>query len=196
MKLICAAHPELAAIARCVRCGHHLCTTCRHKHSVRNYCARCLPARVEATAAARAAPAAGVAVIEARISEKQPWLAAVFSLVPGLGQLYSGRFLRGAAFMAAALALREADLISPLLAAFFYVFNLFDAYRLTQIRNERQRTGNVLREFDDALFAVVGLLVLAYSAYAQGGVANLSTDTMLHYGSLALGLWVAHETRR
>jgi hypothetical protein len=198
--LVCAAHPSVDAIARCVRCGVHLCERCRSLDGVRNLCSSCVDAPTAARSGSGFVAAVEVPSVQdaraAAISPRSPWLAAFLSLVPGLGQAYAGRVMRGGAAFAAALSLRFAPWMTPALAAFLYVFNLFDAYRLAQNRSEGHAQGRAPTRTDDTLFLVVGLGVVALSLLERGGLFSVPSRTLLPLCGVAAGLLVAHETRR
>ena len=206
VNLICAAHPDAAAVARCVSCGHHLCGSCRHKLGVRNFCRACRDARTapygsrpKAAPAAAAAAAAGSRVATEQpvrtVRRKSPLLASVLSVVPGLGQFYAGRFVRGLVFFATAGALADAAFLTPMLAAFLWVFNLYDAFRLAENRNERTASGKVTERADDNLFSLVGLAVLAVSFLQSGGMQHGDPATAVPFLAVATGLWLAKQSR-
>lgn len=208
MQLVCATHPQSDAIARCVRCGLHLCDECRTLDGVRNFCARCRTlARADAMRAQSAAIAiAGVPgdvaarvevpAIARRPTPRSPFLAAALSLVPGLGQAYAGRLLRGAAFFGSTLLLREAPFSSPLLLAYVYALNLFDAWRVAQVRKDAANGKAAASRGDDIVFLLVGVGVLAVSFMQLGGLIAAPNRTLLPLAAVAVGLVVAHETRR
>ncbi len=183
MTLVCASHPSVEAIARCVTCGLHLCAGCRTLDGVRNFCQRC---HAELRSVAAAVPAA----------PRSPWLAAFLSLMPGLGQAYAGRWLRGALFFASAVLLRHAPWMTPLLGAFLFVFSLFDAYRLAQNRSDGHARGKAPIRADDTLFLIVGLGCIAATVFERGGFLALPGRALAPLALLATSLLVAHETRR
>lgn len=198
MQLVCAAHPQSDAIARCVRCGLHLCDDCRALDGARNYCQRC---RSQARAAAVAVPLAASFRVEVpplpkRPTPRSPLLAAALSLVPGLGQVYAGRLFRGASFFAATLFLREAPFVSPLLLAYVYALNLFDAWRVAQARTDKANGTTTSTRADDVVFLLIGIGVLALSFMQFGGFLVAPNRTLLPLAAIAVGLVVAHETRR
>jgi hypothetical protein len=200
VQLVCATHPQSAAVARCVRCGLHLCDGCRTLEGVRNFCLRCRSA-ARAAAVSVAAPIAAAARVEVatarrRPTPRSPLLAASLSLVPGLGQAYAGRLLRGAAFFAATLFLREAPFASPLLLAYVYALNLFDAWRVAQARTDAANGKSTATRFDDVVFLLVGVGVLALSFMQLGGFLAAPNRTLLPLAAIAVGMVVAHETRR
>lgn len=195
MQLVCATHPSFDAVARCVRCGLHLCEDCRSLDGVRNYCSRC---RALTLAAAATSPAKRIEIsnVAPRPTPRSPFLAASLSLVPGLGQAYAGRLLRGGAFFGSVLALREAAFASPLLIAYVYVLNLFDAWRVAQVRRDASAGKATSARVDDSIFLLLGLGVLAVSFVQLGGVVATPNRTLLPLAAIAASLVVAHETRR
>ena len=73
------------------------------------------------------------------VAVKRPGLAAFFSLVPGLGHIYNGLYLRGlVSFLIVAsllvLVIRGHALLSFALV-FFWLFNVLDAYRQATLIN-------------------------------------------------------------
>jgi hypothetical protein len=86
----------------------------------------------EAPAPARQPGPPGVAV-------KRPGLAAVLSAFPGMGHIYNGLYLRGLVFFLIvasllAIVVRGHGLVSFALA-FFWLFNILDAYRQAALIN-------------------------------------------------------------
>lgn len=123
MDLICVRHEQRPAKARCVECGNHLCGECRLKVGGRYFCRPCVPESLRSKVPGRRSPA----------------FASVLSVVPGLGQMYGGRFLRGLVFLGSAgLVAANADAIPQPLPLFLWVFNLFDALCVAHERNARK----------------------------------------------------------
>lgn len=73
------------------------------------------------------------------LSYKNPTLAAAFSVVPGLGHIYNGLYVRGLTFIVTFVALigfaSHGAEIMVLGVIFFWLFNLFDAYRQATLIN-------------------------------------------------------------
>jgi len=205
VNLICAAHPELSATARCVSCGHHLCDSCRLLIGIRNFCVRCFSAhrpraQVPMKSLPPSPPRATAAALAVRIeaappSRKSPWVAAVFSIIPGLGQLWTGRVLRGVTFFAAALALNAQAILPPLMGLFLFVFNLWDAWRLAENHNLRLEKSAVRSRWDDTLFTVAGFGVIAWTVFELGGIAQLSGAAIAALSAIAASLLFVQETR-
>ncbi len=201
MTLVCANHPEAEALARCVRCGIHLCDRCRTYEGVRNFCGRCHhDAAVAAVPAGSVTGAAGatstpVAIVAPQRRARSRWLAAFLSLVPGLGQAYAGRVVRGGICFAAALGLREAPFMTPLLGAYLYAFGLFDAFRCAEATALSPAEAGKARG-DDIAFLIAGLLAVVAAVATNGGFATAPPGQLVPLAALATGLVVAHETRR
>jgi hypothetical protein len=70
---------------------------------------------------------------------KNPGLAALLSLVPGMGNIYNGLYLRGITFFLVitsliAITVRDHPLFGMAIA-FFWIFNVLDAYRQATLIN-------------------------------------------------------------
>ncbi len=215
MKLVCATHPRVNAAARCVICGIHLCETCRCKIGVRNYCRGCKgrmhrsvfpgseePAAAQASAKATpsAASAAAPAATPKRRARRSPTFAALLALVPGLGQAYAGRWMRGFLFFGIALALQDSG-VPALLACFLYAFNLFDAYRVTNVHNDRRTESRrddkerARDHVDDNVFTLAGLGVLAFTFFQAGGFDAAPGNALVPLAAVGAALLIAQETR-
>ena len=83
---------------------------------------------------------------------KLPWLAAVFSVMPGLGQVYVGYYPRGfvhaitvAGIISILASTHGEEPFLPLLAlfmAFFWLYNIIDAARLAALYNRALAGGS------------------------------------------------------
>jgi hypothetical protein len=119
--------------------------------------------------------------------------------VPGLGQAYSGRWLRGLLFFGIA-AFLSSNAVPALVACFLYVFNLFDAYRLAEVHNDRipekRRSDTERRKdgVDDSLVTLAGLGVAAWTFF-QGGGFQAGAEAVVPLAALAAGLLFAQQTR-
>jgi len=85
------------------------------------------------------APAPTVATAPAPIGQKNPGLAALLSFFPGMGNIYNGLYMRGVTFFLIVLSLmgiasRGHDLFG-FAVAFFWIFNVIDAYRQATLIN-------------------------------------------------------------
>ena len=101
------------------------------------------PAETWQTAVAEpAAPAPAVAPVPvpAPIGQKNPGLAALLSFFPGMGNVYNGLYLRGATFFLVVFSLigildRGGHDLFGFALAFFWIFNIIDAYRQATLIN-------------------------------------------------------------
>jgi hypothetical protein len=99
------------------------------------------PAENWQTAVAEPATPAPVAAAAAPapIGQKNPGLAALLSFFPGMGNIYNGLYMRGVTFFLVILSLigiasRGHDLFGFAIA-FFWIFNVIDAYRQATLIN-------------------------------------------------------------
>ena len=139
----CAVHTETPAVAYCRTCGKALCAAC--KRDVRGviYCEDCLAQRLQDVMPPAGAPApgavpAGAPVMVVPSSGPNPALAAVLAaFFPfGVGAVYCAQYAKGLAHMLIFAFLvwgASADVgPAPLFGlgiAFFYIYQIVDAYR-------------------------------------------------------------------
>ena len=115
-------HPEKPVAARCVVCGELLCQECRAIKKRKNYCMDCLPGKPKGF--------------------RSPTFSMILSLIPGLGQMYAGSFLKGLVFLVAggsSLALQEGIPVLVPLAVLF--LSVWDARMTAHKRNFRVTKG-------------------------------------------------------
>jgi hypothetical protein len=113
---------------------------------------------------------------------KNPIIAAVLSLMPGLGQVYVGHYQRGfvhlfvLAGVITILASRNAGGATPLLGlfvAFFWMYNLIDAARLATFYNEALDGVSPAELRREAVLPKRGGSILAGAALIVGGMLIL-----------------------
>ena len=121
----CANHGNVAAVAYCRTCGKPLCNACARNVGGAIYCEQC---------AATQAPGAPVGVgIPAYPMHANPSVAGLLGLIPGVGAMYNGQFMKGlfnvGIFVAlVALADRVGPVMVPVFFAYFF-YSVFDAYK-------------------------------------------------------------------
>lgn len=101
------------------------------------------PAENWQTAAAEppaSAPVVSPAAAPAPIGNKNPGLAALLSFFPGMGNVYNGLYMRGVTFFVVVLTLigitsRGGNDLFGFAIAFFWIFNIVDAYRQAVLIN-------------------------------------------------------------
>ena len=77
-----------------------------------------------------------------------------------------------------------------------YARSLFDAWRVAQARADAANGKAASSRADDAVFLLLGIGVLALSFMQLGGFVVAPSRTLLPLAAIAVGLVVAHETRR
>lgn len=90
----CVNHPEAAAIAYCRSCGKALCEACRNIAGGTVYCAEHVPggARPAESPSPYTAPQPPPPLPDAGAS---PGLAFLLGLIPGVGAIYNGQYVKG-----------------------------------------------------------------------------------------------------
>lgn len=108
---------------------------------------------------------------------KNPALAAFLSVFPGMGHIYNGLYLRGVTFFvvigfAMTMADRSGQEIFGFAVAFFWIFNVIDAYRQANLINLGYATDLGLADSprrpkpgQGTLFAGIALLVIGLLAF-------------------------------
>ncbi len=139
----CAKHPDLTASAFCRTCGKALCSNCTRDVRGVIYCEECLASRLGDTVPATppppyaTVPPVGTPVV-IRQGGGSPALAAILSLIPGVGQMYNEQYAKGLIFVLVFAALIQmADHVSGLfglLIVGFYIYQIIDAYKTADAR--------------------------------------------------------------
>ena len=135
----CANHKDVAAAAYCRTCGKPLCTACARNVAGVVYCESCLAERV-----AQGAP--GATYSQTVMSEgmglppnsphAKPALAGFLGLIPGVGAMYNGQFMKGLIHLGifvviVAVSDRVGPIMIPVYFAYFF-YCIFDAYKTAQ----------------------------------------------------------------
>lgn len=118
--------------------------------------------------------------------EKRPWWAAIFSLVPGLGQVYVGytqlgfvhALVVGACIML--MATLQSEPLIPLVSIFllfFWLYNVVDAYRRAKLYNEA-RAGRLDLELP------LGLPAASFRGSLLGGGVLMALGVLLLLNTL------------
>src|SRR5437588_11153430 len=125
----CVYHAEVPNVAFCIRCGHALCNECVRNGRRSVYCETCLGEAVEGKSAAPPPPA----VKREMIVGTNPGVAFALGLIPGVGAIYNGEFVKAAIHVlifASLISFAEfgpQPLIGLMIAAFIFLIP-FDAY--------------------------------------------------------------------
>src|SRR5438477_7902915 len=91
----CINHPDLPAVAYCRACGKALCEGCRHSADGTIYCEEHAPALAAASAAASPYTAPTPAATGVPDTGASPGLAFLLGLIPGVGAIYNGQYVKG-----------------------------------------------------------------------------------------------------
>ena len=126
----CLNHPDVAAAAYCQSCGKPLCTACMRSVGGSVYCEPCLAARLY--------PAPGDAVPGSNL-HAHPLLAGLLGLIPGVGAMYNGQFVKALAHVlifAVFVSLSDKSVIFALLLAAWVFYQAFDAAQTAKARRD------------------------------------------------------------
>jgi Domain of unknown function (DUF5668) len=144
----CVYHAEVPNAAFCIRCGHPLCSECVRSVRGSVYCEACLAEAVEGKTAGRNTPPP-LPPPTARpetIVGTNPVAAFVLGLIPGVGAIYNGEFVKAAIHVlmfATLISLSEfgpQPLIGLMIAAFVF-YMPFEAYYTAKKRQLRVEQG-------------------------------------------------------
>ena len=166
-------------------------------------------------AASRATPPPTPSRAEARAetpsrdaSYKNPLLAAFLSLFPGIGNIYNGLYMRGLAFFLICVSMIVITTREPIFGlgiAFFWIFNVVDAYRQATLINAgyaqdlgideppRLGTGQA-----GALVGAIMLLIGAFALY-DNYFGPIDLDWLIDLWPvflMAIGAWLIFDTVR
>lgn len=122
----CFYHQVTLANIRCRACTRPLCPACDHRVKGFTYCQDCIVAGVEGRNSNAQPPR--------NFEIKSPGLAALLSLIPGLGSAYNGLIIKALVHFAVIVGLWEiSDLFHSKLFGWggfaFYVYSMFNAFQ-------------------------------------------------------------------
>jgi hypothetical protein len=128
----CTVHPDVQATAYCRTCGKAMCANCqRTVHGV-IYCEDCLAHHVSGTPMAVAAPFG-----------PSPVLAGMLGVIPGVGAMFNGQFIKGlihAGVFALLVAMETMDIPDGLHAllgigiGFWVIYQIIDAAKTARAK--------------------------------------------------------------
>ena len=132
----CSYHAEVPNVAFCIRCGRALCNECVRNVRGSVYCEQCIADAVEGkTAAPAAPPPSSRSLKKETVVNAHPGAAFVLGLIPGVGAIYNGEFVKAAIHVlifGTLISLNNATTVGhPLLGlmtAAFYFYMPFEAY--------------------------------------------------------------------
>ena len=152
----CINHPDVPAIAFCRSCGKALCETCRRSADGTVFCEEHAPVPVAEAASSPytapppftppspyTAPAPTPSSAQASVSGGSPGLAFLLGLIPGVGAIYNGQYVKGLihvvifGLLVAVLNNGENGDLEPLfgmMTAVWFFYMAFEAYHTAKKR--------------------------------------------------------------
>jgi hypothetical protein len=135
----CAYHAEAQNVAFCIRCGKALCNECVRNVRGSVYCESCLAESVGGKSAASAPPPQ-----THDVAGTNPGAAFALGLIPGVGAIYNGEFVKAAIHLLIFGTLislgdvtRFGEPLLRLLTAGFFFYMPFEAYYTAKKRRLR-----------------------------------------------------------
>lgn len=153
--MTCYKHPDSSAVAFCRSCGRPLCTVCQRPEEGTVYCEEHAPSIASGYAAPPSGTAAGgpnpytapvapVAALPPGALQTSPGLAFLLGLIPGVGAIYNGQYVKGlvhAVIFGVLVSIANAGdesgglgAIGPICAMAFFSYMPFEAYHTARKR--------------------------------------------------------------
>jgi hypothetical protein len=193
----CAVHTDVQATGFCRNCGKPLCPQCTREVRGALYCEECLAGLLGAPAASEPGKA-----------EVNPGLAATLGMIPGLGAVYNGQYLKALIhvliFAGLIAALNSdfpegADAFLGIALGCFYFYMPVEAYRTAQARQKGEPEPANLLEGPDrkpigafALIAIGVLILLGNFGLLQREWFSKSWPI----GLILIGGWILRDRLR
>jgi hypothetical protein len=213
----CINHPDVPAIAYCRACGKALCEECRRTADGTIYCAEHAPAPAAVaadvasspyTAPPYAAPAAAVPIPDAGTS---PGLAFLLGLIPGVGAIYNGQYVKGlihVVILGILISIVSSDEASgnlqPLFGMMIAVWVFYMAFEAYHTAKKRQ-AGLPVDEFSSIVprhgqtssFPLAPVLLIAFGVlFLLNSLEIVRFTQLLRYwpiALIALGVYLLYE---
>jgi TM2 domain-containing membrane protein YozV len=204
----CVYHAEAPNVAFCIHCGQALCSECVRKVQGSVYCEKCLAELVDPKNVKKD-PAAGT------VAGTNPGAAFALGLIPGVGAIYNGEFVKAAVHIlifGILVSLSDATdtALFGLASAAFYFYMPFEAYYTakkrmlgaqgvmleTPIDRLQQQLGTVK---DRELWGGVALIVIG-GLYLLGNLDFFDLHRIARLwpvGLVVIGVWLLkkHQER-
>jgi len=182
----CAYHAEAQNVAFCIRCGRALCNECIRNVKGSVYCETCLAELVsgKASSSSTSTPSSNETVFGT-----SPGAAFALGLIPGVGAIYNGEFLKAAIHLlifGTLITIQEqtpfADALFGLLIFGFYMYMPFEAYYTAKKR--RLRTQGI--ELETPIDRIQQQFSAVKERELWGGIALVVIGCLLLVGNLGL----------
>lgn len=127
----CLYHPDVDSQEACSVCSKHLCPECAHKIKGKPYCQDCLVQGAEWAATVKGL----------KLPSDSPRRAALCAIIPGIGAVYNGEYMKAITYFAVFAALsmmgNRVNGVFGFGAFVFVLYTMFDAYRMAEAKARR-----------------------------------------------------------
>ncbi|MDP8979482.1 MAG: B-box zinc finger protein [Acidobacteriota bacterium] len=217
----CTTHPDIPASAYCRACGKALCQSCQRMAEGVIYCQDHVPVAAGAPAAAAASPyaspytapvAAPPPLRTAADTSASPGLAFLLGLIPGVGAIYNGQYVKGLIHVVI-LGILIAIVSSPdttggleplfgMLIGVWVLYMAFEAYHTAKKRQMGQHTDEFssivpMRRQGTSAFPAGPLFLMALGLlFLLHNLDIIRFRVILHYwpvALIALGAYMLYE---
>lgn len=149
----CSYHPATEAQELCDVCRKPLCAECAHRIKGKPFCQDCLVQGAEWAATVKGM----------RLPADAPKRAALCAIIPGMGAVYNGEYMKAITFFAvfAALSTMGDHGIFGFASVVFVIFTMFEAYRTAEAKaRKRFHEGHPTAESPDQDKTLIGWGIL------------------------------------
>lgn len=146
----CVNHPEVPAVSYCQQCGKALCSQCVRSVSGTVSCEPCLAAKLGISGAGSYTVNMGDSNFQYSATgplpppqpsnfDAKPTLAGILGLIPGVGAMYNGQFIKGLVHvlvLVILITLSEDHGMFGLFIGAWVFYQVFDAYQTAKARRD------------------------------------------------------------
>jgi hypothetical protein len=138
----CVNHPDVPVEAFCQQCGKALCSQCVHSVAGVVLCEPCLAARLGVPSGVNpvgAYPAAPIPASGPYSGDAKPGVAAVLGMIPGVGAMYNGQFVKALVHVLVfviLISVTNGNGIFGIFIAAWFFYQIFDAYQTAKARRD------------------------------------------------------------
>ncbi|MGH9700065.1 MAG: LiaI-LiaF-like domain-containing protein [Candidatus Acidiferrales bacterium] len=166
----CAVHSDVEATGFCRNCGKALCPACTREVRGALYCENCLAGLLGGASPYAAPPGGPIPAAEPADSDSKPSIACLLGLIPGLGAVYNGEYLKALIHVlvfGGLIAALNADwpnggfyAVLGIGLGCFYCYMPLDAYRVARARKLGRPEPGLLAESGPRNNAPIGAFIL------------------------------------